>query len=123
MPPYCVYRNASTIYERLLELRGQNFSTTSQALQFQKVSTGEPSIYFGIEVNWENSQHISVDMARIKHLLWTDSKIVLRVRLTKGNQPVSEWSPEFILSNDATACGVPRPTPAASKVYLPLLVR
>lgn len=122
IPPYCVYRNASAVYERLLELRGQNFSTTNQALQFRKVSTGEVSIHFGMEVNWVSSQLITVDMARIKHLLWTDSKAVLRVRLTQGYQPASEWSPEFLLSNDAATCGVIRPTPAPSKAFLPLLL-
>ena len=81
-PPYCVLRNSSYLYERLLILNGQNFSTTEYRLQFQKVSTGDLSIHFGLEVNWESSTKITVDMGCIKHLLWADSKVTLSQKFT-----------------------------------------
>ncbi|MGQ9585843.1 MAG: hypothetical protein ACUVXG_10650 [Anaerolineae bacterium] len=52
-------------------------------------------------------------MGRIKHLLWADSKVRLAVRITSTNyEPVSDWSPEFILADDVAACGIARPTPS-----------
>jgi len=38
-----------------------------------------------MEVNWESSTYISVDMARIKHLLWADNKVTLEVRITDSS--------------------------------------
>jgi len=111
-PPYCVLRNSSYLYERLLILNGQNFSTTEHRLQFQKVSTGDLSIHFGLEVNWESPTRITVDMECIKHLLWADSKVTLSVRVTNADlEPISAWSPEFILADDVDACGIAPPTP------------
>jgi len=111
-PPYCVLRNSLYLYERLLVLTGQNFSTTEHRLQFRKVSTGDLSIHFGLEVNWESSTRITVDIGLIKHLLWPDSKVTLTVRITNADlDPVSDWSPEFILADDVDACGIALPTP------------
>ena len=111
-PPYCVLRNSRDLYDRLLELTGENFPTADHHLQFRKVATGDLSIHFGLEVNWESTTRITVDMGRIKHLLWADSKVTLTVRITSPScEPLSDWSPEFILADDVTACGIARPTP------------
>lgn len=114
-PPYCVLRNSPDLYDRLLELTGENFPTTNHQLQFRKVATGDLSIHFDMEVNWESTTRVTVDMASVKHLLWTDSKVTLTVRIThyvSGTyEPLSGWSPEFILADDANACGIARPTP------------
>ena len=122
-PPYCVLRNAPDLYDRLLELTGENFSTTEHNLQFRKVATGDLSIHFHMEVNWESATRITVDMDRIKHLLWADSKVTLTVRIThyvSGTyEPLSDWSPEFILADDTTACGVARPTPTTTPTLTP----
>jgi hypothetical protein len=120
VPPYCVLRNGAALYERLLELRGQNFPVDSHQLQFRKVATSETSIHFAMEVNWESSQRITVDMARIKDLLWSDSKVLLTARITgESYLPVSDWSPEFLLADDAATCGIAQPTTISQ--YLPLI--
>jgi hypothetical protein len=119
-PPYCVLRNSSNLYERLLELTGENFSTTDHNLQFRKVDTGELSIHFHAEVNWESMTRITVDMGLIKSLLWSNSKVTLTARITSASlEPLSDWSPEFILANDVTACGIAQPAPTP----IPLPVR
>ena len=106
-PPYCVLRDSSSTYARLLELIGENFLTTGHNLQFRKVDDNAVSIHFGIEVNWESSTRITVDMDRIKHLLWSDSIVALNVRLTDSTyNPVSDWSEEFNLADDDAACSV-----------------
>jgi PKD repeat protein len=114
-PPYCVLRNSPDLFDRLLELTGQNFSTTDHNLQFRQVITGDLSLQFHMEVNWESSTRITVDMNRIKGLLWLDSKVTLNARLTNGSyQPVSDWSPDFILADDVATCGLARPRPLSS---------
>ena len=119
-PPYCVLRNSPNLYNRLLELLGENFSTTGQHLQFRKVDTDDLSIHLGMEVNWESTTKITVDMGHIKHLLWADSRVTLTVRITSASyEPLSDWSPEFILADDANACGIARPTPTATSTRTP----
>lgn len=112
VPPYCVLRDAPYLYERLLEIRGPNLPTMNHGLQFRNMSTGATSIYFGMEVNWGDPTRVTVDMARIKQMLWKDQRVVLSARFTNYYQaPVSDWSPEFILADDVTTCGISRPTP------------
>ena len=121
-PPYCVLRNASDLYDRLLELTGENFPLANHHLQFRKVDTGDLSIHIGQEVDWESPTQITVDMGLIKHLLWTDSRVTLAVRVTgivPSYQPLSDWSPEFILADDATTCGTARPTPTSTRTPTP----
>lgn len=118
-PPYCVLRTSPYLLERQLVLEGQNFSRTGQSLQFRRVSSGELSVHFHMEVNWESDTRILVDMADISHLLWTDSNIPLEVRITgSGYLPVSDWSTQLILADDVTACGTALP-----HVFLPFLER
>lgn len=110
-PPTCVLRNSPNAAARLLQITGTNFSTTDYNLQFGKVSSGETSIHFRGEINWESATRLSVDIANVKHLLWGDARIVLQARLTTytagGFVPVSDWSPQFVLADDAANCNVP----------------
>lgn len=114
-PPDCVLRNSPLLADRLLELTGEGFSTTEHNLQFRKVATDELSIHFHSEINWESETRITVDMERLKDMLWNDSKVTLAARLTtytgSSYEPVSDWSPQFILADDTAACNVPDPTP------------
>jgi len=104
-PPYCVLRNSPSAYARLLELTGENFPSTDYHLQFRQADSGDVSINFSMEVNWESPTRISVDMDKIKHLLWSGSHITLTVRLTDSDyEPASNWSPEFYLADDDNAC-------------------
>jgi len=111
--PYCVLRNSTNPYERLLELAGTNFLTpVNHQLEFLNVTSGDVSLLFDQEINWESQNRITVDMGVIASLLWSDSRLPLRVRYftyTDGDfQPISDWSPQFILADDNTACGVAR---------------
>jgi len=116
-PPYCVLRNAPDIQDRLLTLTGRNFPTTNHLLQFRRVGTGELSIHFGMEVNWESSTRITIDVGRIKHLLWDYSRMTLQVRITDESlDPLSSWSPGFVLADDVATCGLPH-------LYLPLVLK
>ena len=91
----------------ILSLTGETFSGASQNLQFRRVTDDAVSIHFNYEVTWESSARVSVDMARIKHLLWPDNKVTLTVRVTDNSyQPLSDWSAQFILADDEAACGV-----------------
>jgi hypothetical protein len=121
-PPNCVLRNSSNLSDRLLALNGQGFPSSNHQLQFRNVSTGGSSILFDSEANWTSTTRISIDMGLIKSLLWSDPKITLNAHITtyvNGNyQPFTAWSPEFILADDATTCGITRRT-----LYLPLITR
>lgn len=121
--PYCVLRNAATVFERTLFITGQNFENWYH-LQFLKVATGETSIHFNMEVNWTSATNVSVDIARIKHLLWTDSKVALQVRITgyanASYQPLSDWSAQFTLADNATVCGATQPV---HSLFLPFVRR
>lgn len=111
--PNCVLRNGDT-YSQTLTIIGSNFPAprTSQNLQFRRVDYGQETIYFGTEVNWENSGEISLDVSLIASYLWPwHAYIPLQVRITDydtytGSQvPVSEWSPgSFVLAENESAC-------------------
>jgi hypothetical protein len=107
--PYCVCRNASTLYDRVLWVTGQNLRATYH-LQFLKVTTSETSIHFNQEVTWQDTAHASVDIARIKSMLWSDSKLTLQVRITDPTySPLSGWSAQFTLADNVTTCGAAQP--------------
>jgi len=117
-PPQCVLRNSPNLTDRRLELTGEKFSTTEHSLQFRRMADGATSIHFQMEVNWESTMRITVDMDRIKYLLWPDSRMPLTVRVTgAGYVPVSDWSSEFILADDIAACNMEQ------QLYLPLVLR
>jgi hypothetical protein len=106
--PPCVLRSAEDAARRRLILTGEHFPVIHHGLQFQNQATGRLSIIFDMEVSWEGMARISVDMARIKHLLWPDRRLPLRVRImdteNANYQPISDWSVVFTLADDATAC-------------------
>ncbi len=115
-PPYCVLRTAATATERELVLHGQGLNSLGALLQFRNTTTGATSIHFGLEVKWEGTNRITVDMAKIAKILWTDPKLSLVARITDGYnnfQPLSDWSAPFVLADDAATCGVSRPTRTA----------
>jgi sugar lactone lactonase YvrE len=109
-PPYCLIRGSIYPYKRLLVLGGENFPRTNVLLQFRKAATGDLSIHFGMEVNFESSTRITLDMKQVKDLLWSDPFLKLNVRLTDGYlNPLSTWSGEFNLTDDEAICGVVLP--------------
>ena len=118
--PYCVLRSSTDLQDRLLIVTGSNIPTTGHHLQFRRTDTGASTIHFGSEVNWVNNTLVKLDFARISSMIWSDSKIPLRVRLTNGDyKPISEWSNDFLLANDASTCGFARPTPTPTPTSTP----
>src|SRR6185436_18289381 len=73
-PKPCLLRNSSLVAERTLTLTGIGFPFPRQTenIQFRREDTGAESIHFGLEVVWSSSTQISVDIARIASLLWSD---------------------------------------------------
>jgi hypothetical protein len=96
------------VASRTLILTGEYFPVIYPGLQFSRVDDSRLSLIFDMEVNWESPTRITVDIARIKHALWNDACLRLRVRLMDSEncnyQPQSDWSPEFILADNDAAC-------------------
>ncbi len=119
-PPACVLRYAPHADERVLVLSGVNFPLASHGLQFRRFAPDELSLIFDMEVNWISDTRISVDLAHITDLLWPDRRLALCARLmdtTNANyQALSNWSPVFIVADDAARCGLAAdaPGPGAS---------
>lgn len=108
LPPRCVLRASGDEVARTLTITGENFPTTHHGLQFSRVDDGRLSLIFDMEVNWGSTTRVTVDMDRIKHALWDDARLPLRLRLMDTEnadyRPRSDWSVEFILANNAAAC-------------------
>ena len=114
-PPYCVLRNAFSVADRTLELSGANLLVPSHQVQFRRVDSDALTIHFAGEINWESPSRITVDISAIVGHLWLDPKITLSARITGINyEPKSDWSPDFILADDVSTCGVARPTPTST---------
>ena len=103
LSPRRVFRAAKDGAARTLVLTGKHFPVTYHGLQFCRVDDGRLSLIFDMEVNWGSTTQVTVDMARIKHALWNDARLVLRVRLMDTEnlnyQPLSDWSEEFMLAD------------------------
>ena len=95
-----------------MEIIGINLPTVGHHIQFKRLDTGNLTLNFGQEVNWESDTLVSVDVADINKHLWDDSKIGLVVRFTNETyEPVSAWSSGLFFAVDSSACGIERPTP------------
>jgi hypothetical protein len=109
LPPLCIFRLSDDTLSRTLTITGRHFSPTDLQLTVQFINelTHEMSTHFTEEVNWVSSTEIRIDLKRIVHLLWPDPKMMLRARLCKGGpayQPLSHWSPPFLLADNVDAC-------------------
>ncbi len=113
--PYCVLRSSPRRWERLLTITGQNFGSEDDSrLNFRVIGQGNPTFYVGPEAEWASSTEIRVDIARIAHQLPDARNFSVIVRIADVAQnPVSEWSPSFVIAADAIACGAERPPPAS----------
>ncbi|MCA9831886.1 MAG: hypothetical protein KC495_15590 [Dehalococcoidia bacterium] len=79
-----------------------NFS--GMHLNFQHQGSGAVSIHFDTEVVWSGTAAV-VDIAKISHLLWSDTRMELRVRLTDANyQSLTDWSGSFLVAENGEAC-------------------
>ena len=122
-PPFCAVRSSSHGYERLLTLGVDGPPVDgSFSLEFRKV--GAEHLY---RLSLSDSRvrrtasRFTIDMAGLGRSLWADHKRVkLTVRVVRGSgEPLSNWSPAFVLADNVAACGVALPTPTPTPVPSP----
>jgi hypothetical protein len=118
--PACVLRHSANPDDRLLQLRGQGFSTPGLRLQFRSVATGQLSDHYRDQAGWPGATLITVDMQNLQQQLWHDPKVRLTARLTASiggaDVPASDWSAEFLLADDTAAC-----RGLTLKIYVPTI--
>ena len=120
-PPFCVSRNSNLQYETTLSLEMVGIPDSRDLiLEFRKVTSlrREHLRTTGRFSRSDNSWRIDTKEPRFWQRLWPHlDKVTLTVRIIEegGNAtPISNWSPAFLLANDALACGVALPTPTAT---------
>ena len=118
-PPYCVLRTSDTHNDAILTITGENLTPAGdKELQFLNVETGEITAIGEDGVHWKSPRRISVEATTARHRLPRGRRMVLRTRIASGDyfESVSEWSNEFILADDRSACGFTNPFPPSSPI-------
>lgn len=115
VPPYCVVRTDNDVYQRLLEIAGTGLADPSISIQFRRMDNHNTSSLIRAEATWESDVRVTLDMDRVKHLLWSDSRLDLQLRFMHWENgtyvPVSEWSSSFTLADNVATCGIRRNRP------------
>ncbi len=129
-PPFCVIRQTSRAYERKLELvvtglPEQRFIP----LEFRKLISLHREHFTAEPVRLEDGRSlITVDLPHFWERIWSHiGRVTLTVRVLdrSGGQPISNWSPAFLLADDVGACGfalptsTPIPTPTPTNTPIP----
>ena len=122
-PPFCAVRSSPDIYQRRLTLDFQGIPTDgSLQLEFRKLTSvnvhraplSDPRL-------GRAGGRFTVDMRTLGPSLWSDHErvqLTLRVARTSG-EPLSQWSPAFLVAEDVSACGVALPAPTPTPVPPP----
>ena len=120
-PPYCVLRGSARPYETTLEFAVDGLPDDDDLLlEFRKVTSAHVELYAPAPQLIEDSRsRIVIPQAPFWERLWPHiHKVTLTVRVTqRDGAPLSNWSPAFLLADDAESCGValqtptPEPTP------------
>ena len=126
-PPYCLSRNSPREYETTLELVVDATSDLSDiTLEFRKTTSRHREfLNIGDVPIWEGELLITLDQREFWQRLWPHiDRVTLTARILESGPngtPISNWSPAFILANDAHACGIalPAPTPTPTPTPLP----
>ena len=124
-PPYCLVRDSPHPSDRTITITGENFgSYGNNTLRFSvRGSSRARSLYLSSQIDWISSTQIKVDLGRIKQFLPDEPWLVLTVQVNTDHpyRPLSNWSPDFILTDNPKACGasLPTPTPAPSPTPTP----
>ena len=125
-PPYCVVRRSSRAYERTLDLRVENLpQDLSLELEFRRVT--DPHVErLGIRPTMlrENRTRIVVDIGAHLPQLWSErdrSTMTVRIMrpLRSNREPISNWSPGFVLAESIEDCGITLPTPTPTPTPTP----
>ncbi len=122
-PPFCAVRSSSSIYERRLSLEFQGLPTDGTfQLEFRKLtSENVHRVAFSDNRVARTGVGFNIDMGRLGRSLWSDHEHVqLTVRVVRGNgEPLSNWSPGFVLAEDVAACGAALPAPTPTPIPPP----
>ena len=117
-PPFCAVRSSSHGYERRLSLVLEGLPTNGDpSLEFRKIAAEHTyrTPFRDSRIQTAGTR-LTMDMAQLGPALWGDhDRVKLTVRVVRGNgEPLSNWSPAFVLADDVAACGVALPTPIPS---------
>ncbi len=122
-PPFCAVRSSSNTYERRLSLHvlGLSADGTLQ-LEFRKLTAA-----YVYEVSLSDPRlrrardRFTIDMSSLGQSLWgDDERVQLTVRVARASgEPLSNWSPAFVLAENVAACGVALPAPTPTPVPPP----
>ena len=124
-PPFCLSRSSAKSYETTLQLTVDGLSDLrGLTLEFRKMISLHRSYLHIRDVRIEEGgSRISIDQQWFWQRLWPHiDKATLTVRLLEGGRdgtPISNWSPAFLLANDALACGIALPTPTPTPTPIP----
>ena len=116
--PECVVLDSDVPRYRTLTIIGEKLlPTRATRLQFRLPGTNNFTILFGVEVNWESAERITVDMGLIRRHLWNIPKMILQVRLTNAKgDGLTDWSDRFNVAADASRCADPRSSPVPTLI-------
>ncbi len=110
-PPSCIIRNSPRTDARTLSLMVEGMADRRDlALQFRKVTSRHREFLdIGPELISNNGTRITISENGIWRRLWGHlDRVVITVRILERGHPgtpVSNWSPAFVLAENAATCG------------------
>ena len=116
-PPYCLLRGSAWDYETTLEFDIEGLDDTRDLILEIRRPTSLHRVFLDLwpEYFQEDKSRIRIDQPRRWQGSWTHiGKVTLTARILAGGwygTPVSNWSPAFLLADDAATCGIALPTP------------
>ena len=124
-PPFCLSRSSAREYETTLQLAVDGLPRLHNlTFEFRKmISLHRAHLDIGQARIEEGGSRITLDQQWFWQRLWPHiDKVTLTVRILEGGNnrtPISNWSPAFLLANDALACGIALPTPTPTSTSTP----
>ncbi len=113
IPPFCLARHSNNVYETTLELKVDQVPDPASTLEFRKVTS-----LFREFIDMRNpSVQIEDSVITIKGMRWWRrfwphvGRATLTVRVLSDGEPISNWSPAFLVADNVGACGFALPTP------------
>jgi hypothetical protein len=126
LPPACLLRASENSNQSTLIINGGRFNSNDHSVQFRRMDTGELSSSYRDGITWQSDSQFSLDISVIEKSLWTGSQLTLVARLIdRNNTPVSDWSSQFILAENALVCGnlITDPGDSVPQLFLPTVSR
>ena len=109
-PPYCAVRRSEHTGERFLELTVEGLPQDQNlGLEFRRVTDAHVEFqHVRQPMLRENGSRIVVDINTHGARFWPDhDRVTMTVRIVGTNrEPVSNWSPAFVLVDDVDVCGI-----------------